>query len=90
MEQIYRFIEAETSDHAAAWFNGLCAAIATLREMPQRCPIIPEDANTRHLLYGNKPHVYRIIFRIDDPNQLVNILTVRHGARSAYKVGKRT
>ncbi len=57
LERIYCFIEAETSRQASTWFNGLCGAIGTLREMPLRFPVIPEDAQTRHLLYSKKPEV---------------------------------
>ncbi len=85
LELIYEFIEAATSDHAAIWFNGLREAIATLNEMPQRLPITREDPGTRHLLYGNKPHIYRVLYRIDERSQVVNILNIRHGARSAFK-----
>ena len=88
MEAIYRFIQADTSDQAVAWFNGLRTAIRTLSEMPQRLPVIREDPGARHLLYGNKPHIYRVIYRIDEPKKLVNILNVRHGARGAYRVPK--
>ena len=88
LEAIYRFIQADTSDHAATWFNGLRAAIQTLGEMPQRLPAIREDPGTRHLLYGNKPHAYRAIYRIDESKKVVNILNVRHGARGAYRAPK--
>jgi toxin ParE1/3/4 len=88
LERIYCFIEADTSNHAAVWFNGLCAAISGLGEMPQRFPVIREDPGSRHLLYGNKPHIYRVIYRIDESEGVVNILNVRHGTRSAYKAPK--
>ena len=35
----------------------------------------------RHLLYGNKPHVYRVIYEIDERQSTVWVLTIRHGAR---------
>ena len=34
----------------------------------------------RHLLYGNKPHVYRAIYEIDERNKVVYVLTIRQGA----------
>jgi plasmid stabilization system protein ParE len=88
LEHIYCFIEAETSQRAAKWFNGLCAAIGTLREMPLRLPVAPENTTLRHLLYGDKPDIYRIIFQVDESERIVNVLTVRHGARRPYKVRK--
>ncbi len=34
----------------------------------------------RHLPYGKKPHVYRVILDVDEPHKIVNVLTIRHGA----------
>jgi toxin ParE1/3/4 len=39
----------------------------------------------RHLLYGKKPHVYRILYEVDERRQTVWVLTVRHGARRRLK-----
>ena len=36
---------------------------------------------TATLLYGKKPHVYRVIYQIDEQRQLVTVLAIRHGAR---------
>ena len=44
----------------------------------------PEDNNLRHLLYGNKPHIYRVIFRISPESKAVEILHIRHGARREF------
>jgi len=69
---------------AARWFNRLEVAILTLESFPRRCPAAPEGVRTnrplRHLLYGKKPHVYRILFEIDEPRKAVRVLTIRHGA----------
>jgi toxin ParE1/3/4 len=70
---------------ASTWLNGLHEALASLSESPQRCPVIREDLALRHLLYGNKPHIYRAIFRIREESAEVLIVTIRHGARDAYK-----
>jgi toxin ParE1/3/4 len=89
IEGIFSFIQADTSDRAADWFNGLLATIRTLGEMPQRCPPIPEDPEFRHLLYGKKPHIYRVIFGIDEAARVVTVFSVRHGARSAFRASTR-
>ena len=34
-----------------------------------------------HLLYGKKPHVYRVIYEIDEHRRTVWVLTIRHAAR---------
>ena len=65
------------------WFFAMEDAIASLATFPKRCPIAPESARfpfeVRQLLYGRKPHVYRILFTIE--NNTVNVLHIRHGRR---------
>src|SRR5271170_2514565 len=75
------------SEHAGEtgmrWFAALQDAIASLAEFPARCPLAPENATfpfkVRHLLYGRKPHVYRILFTIEGGT--VYVLNIRHGRR---------
>jgi hypothetical protein len=55
LDAIYAAIDAEHSDAAFRWFNGLERALLTLEEIPARCPITQEDAHLRHLLYGKNP-----------------------------------
>ena len=79
------------SEHAGEtgmrWFAALQDAIASLAEFPVRCPLAPEKVafpfEVRHLLYGRKPHVYRILFTIED--QTVYVLHIRHGRRQPLK-----
>ncbi|HEY6342228.1 MAG TPA: type II toxin-antitoxin system RelE/ParE family toxin [Bryobacteraceae bacterium] len=65
------------------WFEGLEEAVASLCKAPLRCPLAPEGKRfpfeVRHLLYGRKPHVYRIIFTIE--GERVVILHIWHGRR---------
>ena len=65
------------------WFEGLEKAIASLAEMPERCSIAPENEEfafeVRHLLYGRKPHVYRVVFTIE--GDTVYILHLWHSRR---------
>ncbi len=69
------------------WFAALQDAIASLAEFPQRCPLAPEnDAfpfEVRHLLYGRRPNVYRILFTIEE--KTVFVLHIRHGRRQPLK-----
>src|SRR5580698_6243224 len=66
------------------WFAALQDAIASLAEMPTRCPLAPEDSvfpfEVRQLLYGRYPDVYRILFTIGA--ETVTVLHVRHGRRA--------
>jgi toxin ParE1/3/4 len=61
-------------------------ALLTLEESPERCPVTPEDDELRHLLYGNKPHIYRVIYRALEKQKQVHVLHIRHGARQAFSV----
>jgi len=85
LEAIYQAIDAEHSDAAFRWFNRLENALLTLEENPARCPITREDARLRNLLYGKKPHIYRVIYRLDEKNDEVDILHIRYGARRAFE-----
>jgi len=82
MEAIYEFIQADASEKAFAWFNDLVEAIYSLERFPDRGTVIPESKKLRHLLFGNKPDTYRIIYALDQRNRVVNVLHIRHGARA--------
>jgi mRNA-degrading endonuclease RelE of RelBE toxin-antitoxin system len=89
LEVLYIEKNAADSRSAADWFNGLVTAVRSLRTLPKRCPTAPEAKNAkrklRHLLYGNKPHIYRVIYEVDAERQVVYVLTIRHGARDRAK-----
>lgn len=78
-----RLLSQEAGETGLRWFQGLRQAVATLANSPQRCALAPESAvfpfEVRHLLYGRRPHVYRIIFTIE--GNTVSVLHVRHGCR---------
>src|SRR5271156_5313130 len=84
LRRVYRTINAEDSVRARDWFNGLEKAVFSLDEHPARAPVIPEDDSLRHLLYGRKPNVYRIIYAINQRDRVVTVLHIRHGARKAF------
>jgi mRNA-degrading endonuclease RelE of RelBE toxin-antitoxin system len=81
LRSLYLENQAATSHHAATWFRGLEAAVFSLDTFPHRGSTTPEDKSLRHLLYGDKPHIYRIIYSVDDQSQTVNVAQIRHGAR---------
>ena len=78
---LYHEIHAGESDAALKWYRGLKEAVLSLEEQPNRCPATPEKRQLRHLLYGSKPHIYRVIYRVMEKQKRVDILHVRHGAR---------
>src|ERR1019366_5600696 len=87
---LYGWIGALSSDAALAWYRGLRDAVRALRVSPHRCPATPEDGGLRHLLYGNKPHIYRVIYRILEQQKQVDVLHIRHGARQEFDTDKLT
>ncbi|MGA7080838.1 MAG: type II toxin-antitoxin system RelE/ParE family toxin [Terriglobales bacterium] len=89
LEILYLEKDAAESHAAARWYNGLEEAVDALRWNPHRCPLIPEARKLRrklrHLLYGKKPHVSRVIYELDEGGQSVSVLHIRHGARRELK-----
>jgi plasmid stabilization system protein ParE len=81
-------LSQHAGDTGIRWFLALEEAIVSLGTLPERCPLAPENARfpfeVRQLLYGRKPHVYRILFTID--GNVVKILHIRHARRKP--VGK--
>ncbi len=82
---LFDAINAGQSDAAVKWYRGLKEAILSLEEHPERCPETPENTKLRHLLYGHKPHVYRVIYRVTERHKQVDVLHIRHGARKRFK-----
>ena len=84
LERLYLEKNASESKAAARWFNGLEQAIYTLENLPRRSPVAPESKKTKrslqHLLYGKKPHIYLVIYEIEERHHIVRVLTIRHGA----------
>jgi toxin ParE1/3/4 len=80
LKRIFRHINAQSSPQAFAWFNELEAAILSLDQHAERSPVTPENRALRHLLFGKKPNVYRVIFAIDDRARVVRVLHSRTGA----------
>ena len=82
---LYTEINAEHSDAALEWYRGLKKAILSLETSPNRCPVTAENRRLRHLLYGNKPHIYRVIYHVAEKDKRVDVLHIRHGARRRFK-----
>jgi plasmid stabilization system protein ParE len=58
---IFRSKDAEQSNTARKWYLALRDEILTLENHPERCTEALEGPAFRELLYGTKPHIYRII-----------------------------
>jgi plasmid stabilization system protein ParE len=79
----YRWLAERAPEAAHRWYRGLREAISSLESFPQRCPLAPENAHfpeeIRHLCYGRRQSVYRILYTIRDDEVIV--LPIRHGAQ---------
>ena len=81
---IYEWLQSQQAGTAGErWFVALREAIGSLSQLPLRCRVAPESRDSpvevRQLLYGRKPHVYRILFTMD--GEIVQVLHVRHARR---------
>jgi len=89
LEILYAEKNVAESHAAAHWYNGLEQAVRALAMYPNRCPVAPEARKAkrklRQLLYGKKPHVYRVIYEVDEVHQAVWVLHIRHGARRKFR-----
>ena len=87
LEALFRRLVQEAPLHGPLWIGGLEKAIASLRQMPERCPVVGQYSSpkntVRRLLYGRYPHVYKVYFNIEF--NTVWILHIRHGARRELK-----
>ena len=73
-----RLLKQHAGETGIRWFLELEDAIASLASFPEGCTLAPESScfpfQVRQLLYGRRPHVYRILYTIED-------LHIRHGHR---------
>jgi plasmid stabilization system protein ParE len=80
-------LEQQAGEAGLRWFLQLEVACGSLSKLPRRCGLAPEDAEfpfeVRQLVYGRKPHLYRILFTIE--TDTVVILHIRHGRRLPMK-----
>lgn len=84
---LFHQIRAAESATAFNWYEGLKQAILSLERFPNRCAVTRENKNVRHLLYGRKPHAYRVIYRVLEKKNEVDVLHIRHGARRSLRPG---
>ena len=85
--EIFEHIYAGNSPAAGAWYAGLRKAILSLERDPKRGATTPENTKMRHLLYGHRRHVYRMIYRVMERKKEVEILHIRHGAMKRVTPG---
>jgi len=85
LELLYQQVSAADSLAARRWYEGLKRKVLSLSLHPNRSSVTPENNKLRHLLYGRKPHTYRVIYRVDERLKRVDVLHIRHGARRGFR-----
>ena len=85
LDLLFLKIDAENSEAALKWYRGLQYAIVSLETRPNRCPFTPESKSYRHLLYGKRADMYRVIFKVFDRTHEVLVVHIRHGAQGLFK-----
>jgi len=83
LRAIYEYIRANFSPEAHDWYNGLADTIYSLEHFPGRGVGAAKKKTLRQLIYGKKPHTYRIIYAINERRRIVSVLHIRHSARAA-------
>lgn len=84
LEETLQWLEKEAPEKVAEWYSAIKSEIATLSQLPERCPVAPENGlwgeeELRQLHFQGYPSKYRIIFYVSQSS--VHILNIRHGAR---------
>jgi toxin ParE1/3/4 len=85
LSEFYLDTNAENSALAPRWYRGLKLAILSLRKQPNRCRLIRKKGAVHQLLYGHKPYIYRVIYRVLEKEKRVELLHNRHGSRRPLK-----
>ena len=84
IEGIVSYIANDSPENANRWRRNLFDKFRRLDLMPQGYPLAPESeycrCDVRQIMFGR----YRILFMIRDEDQLVYVLTIRHGARRFF------
>ena len=85
-ERLYEWVTEAAPLHGPLWFNRLLAAIQSLQTFPRRCAYATENERfpfeTRHLLFGRKPNVHRVVFTIE--GDVVYVLRIRGPRRQTF------
>jgi toxin ParE1/3/4 len=84
LDRLYDAINAPESEAAVRWFLKLQETIRLLASTPRMGAVTHEDGSRRQLVYGNKPHFYRVSYKVDEDTNLVTVLQIRHGRRGPF------
>lgn len=81
---LYERVTAAAPYRGPLWFERLLMHIRSLSRLPHRSPVAREnedpDNPVRQLLFGKRPHVYRVLYQVVGAE--VVVLRTVHGAQS--------
>jgi plasmid stabilization system protein ParE len=66
---------------ASRWWEKALARVETLRTMPRRCPLAPENELSAHELRMLIVDRCLFVFHVDDVDRVVYVVKFRHGAQ---------
>ena len=81
LREIHQYIATDNPVGALSVSAELISAIDSLRQLPLRHPVYRGTRRPRHPVRRMPVPPYLIYYRVDEPRQVVEIVTVRHGAR---------
>lgn len=84
VRRLFEALDAQNSAHARTWLAGLERLILSLDERPGRGAAVREDPSLKQVLHGRGRNVYRIIYAINEPDRIVSVLHIRHGALEGF------
>lgn len=83
LQEIFNYIEQDSQDRASRMIGRLLTAIDALEQLPYRYKVL-EDVDTSGAEVRSMPvPPYLVRYHVDEGNQTVHVLSVRHGARRA-------
>jgi plasmid stabilization system protein ParE len=89
LASIHDFIERDSPQNAVAVIRKLMESIDTLDQFPQRCKIHLSSTVADRVVRSMSEPPFIIYYRVIDLDHVVEVMTIRHGARKQPKRFKR-
>jgi plasmid stabilization system protein ParE len=83
LDDIHAEINVVGSAGAARWFSRMEDTIQLLASSPRMGKPAREASGVREIIYGKKPHLYRILYEVDESTESVDVLSIWHGRRES-------
>jgi plasmid stabilization system protein ParE len=87
LEEYADYVASDSLEESRKWLRGAWDTIFSLREQPFRFAVIEESAEVGEELRDVLHHSHRIVYRVLEDQQVVEVLRVWHGARQALSSG---